>query len=366
MSSKKILFVPAFLSDHGGFEQYVVDLAMLASENGWSVTVATPRDVVPTTWTHEQLSAIATLVSADNTMRSHTPELVMRGIRLAGGLVARATGRSGYGDPMSGRVGRILIERLFWRTAGRALLRDADIVHTVGKPKPFVQQAIDARHRLGGPVIYSEVAQVTPDYASRADLVGFRDVAPHLDAVLAYYRDQGEAIRDLFAYPGRIEIVEQWVSQDTEQRLLALGPAARVSSRPVRFGSLSRLGEEKGLVWLVECFAQACERNDFDAELRIGGTGSMEHEIRSTIERLDVTDRVELTGYCEDKVSFLESVDVFVVSSREEGGPISGLEAMAAGRRIVSTRVGAMPDRLTGSADGVLSRTGIRRRWSER
>ena len=93
-------------------------------------------------------------------------------------------------------------------------------------------------------------------------------------------------------------------------------------------------------------------QSDLDVRLVIGGTGDEESAIRSKIASHGVENTVTLAGYVEDKVEFLKGIDVFVVSSEAEGGPISGLEAVAGGRLVVSTPVGAMPDRLTGSEDG--------------
>ena len=46
---------------------------------------------------------------------------------------------------------------------------------------------------------------------------------------------------------------------------------------------------------------------------------------------------------------FYKTFDVLVIPSYEESGPLVGLEAMAAGRLIMSTEVGAMPERLQGT-----------------
>ena len=48
-------------------------------------------------------------------------------------------------------------------------------------------------------------------------------------------------------------------------------------------------------------------------------------------------------------ISFYNKIDVLIIPSFAESGPLSGLEAMAAGRIILSTRVGAMPERLEGT-----------------
>jgi glycosyltransferase involved in cell wall biosynthesis len=47
-------------------------------------------------------------------------------------------------------------------------------------------------------------------------------------------------------------------------------------------------------------------------------------------------------------------LDVLVVSSDNEGTPVSAIEAMAAGRPVVATRVGGLPDLISDRKTGVL------------
>jgi glycosyltransferase involved in cell wall biosynthesis len=44
---------------------------------------------------------------------------------------------------------------------------------------------------------------------------------------------------------------------------------------------------------------------------------------------------------------FFEKIDIFLVTSRHEGGPITSLQAAAAGRIVLGYEVGAMKDRFS-------------------
>jgi glycosyltransferase involved in cell wall biosynthesis len=63
---------------------------------------------------------------------------------------------------------------------------------------------------------------------------------------------------------------------------------------------------------------------------------------------------LELLGERDDVPDLLAAADVFVLSSRSEGLPISILEAMAAGLPVVATRVGGVPELVVDGETGLL------------
>ena len=75
------------------------------------------------------------------------------------------------------------------------------------------------------------------------------------------------------------------------------------------------------------------------AELHILGDGPCRSAISQTAESLGVRDRVFLHGGNPNVPGFLSTLDLFVLSSLDEGLPISLMEALAAGLPVVSTRL---------------------------
>lgn len=84
------------------------------------------------------------------------------------------------------------------------------------------------------------------------------------------------------------------------------------------------------------------------------GQGPLEHELRADLGRRGLGDRFALLGYHPDPPGVLAGADVFTLSSRHEGLPISLLEAMALGLPPVVTRVGGIPEVVTSDVDGLL------------
>lgn len=76
------------------------------------------------------------------------------------------------------------------------------------------------------------------------------------------------------------------------------------------------------------------------AKFLIVGDGALRNQLISYAKRLNIERKVMFTGFRRDIPELLSIMDVFVVSSLSEGLSLSLLEAMAAGKAIVATRVG--------------------------
>jgi len=116
-------------------------------------------------------------------------------------------------------------------------------------------------------------------------------------------------------------------------------PAHPTSARPIfRVGSVGRLVPAKDHVTLIHSFAKVSAAIPA-AELHILGDGPCRPAISQTAESLGIANRVFLHGAGLDVPGFLSTLDLFVLSSIDEGLPISLMEALAAGLPVVSTRL---------------------------
>jgi len=86
--------------------------------------------------------------------------------------------------------------------------------------------------------------------------------------------------------------------------------------------------------------------------LWVVGDGVDAPRLRQLAATLGLEDSVQFLGEREDVGEWLCRADVFVLSSRSEGLPVSLLEAMAAGLPLIVSDVGGMPEvaRMTGAA----------------
>ncbi|MEE8466961.1 MAG: glycosyltransferase [Planctomycetota bacterium] len=105
----------------------------------------------------------------------------------------------------------------------------------------------------------------------------------------------------------------------------------------------------KGLDVLLE----ALPRLSANVRLCIAGEGPEREVLEALAAASAVEGRVRLLGRREDLPDLLAACDLFVMPSRAEGLGIAALEAMAAGRAVVASRVGGLGELVL---DGVTGR----------
>jgi lipopolysaccharide/colanic/teichoic acid biosynthesis glycosyltransferase/glycosyltransferase involved in cell wall biosynthesis len=90
------------------------------------------------------------------------------------------------------------------------------------------------------------------------------------------------------------------------------------------------------------------------ARFVVVGDGVLRPEMEAHARGLGIADRVTFTGWRRDLPRIYPDLDVLVVSSRNEGTPVSAIEAMASACPVVATRVGGLPDLIEDGETGHL------------
>jgi glycosyltransferase involved in cell wall biosynthesis len=107
-------------------------------------------------------------------------------------------------------------------------------------------------------------------------------------------------------------------------------------------GMVSSLTPEKGHVHALEALARLRGRFP-DLLLAVVGDGPQRPALQAAADRLGLRDQVRFCGRRSDVAEVLGAFDVFLLPSLNEGLPIALLEAMAAARPVVASRVGDVP-----------------------
>jgi glycosyltransferase involved in cell wall biosynthesis len=122
-------------------------------------------------------------------------------------------------------------------------------------------------------------------------------------------------------------------------------------------GTVGRLNEVKSQDLLIRGFANIATVNSMP-HLLLVGDGPEFQRLRQLAADLGISDRVHFTGYQARPDRFLHLMDIFALTSRREGMPLAILEAWAAGRPIIASRVGGVPGIVTEGHTGMLFDSG--------
>jgi glycosyltransferase involved in cell wall biosynthesis len=132
---------------------------------------------------------------------------------------------------------------------------------------------------------------------------------------------------------------------------VAATPRSRHDRSTPRLIAVGRLKAPKDFVTLIRALAELPGR---EYEALIVGDGPDRGAVEAEIRRLGIEDRVQLAGERDDVPELLASSDVFVLSSRSEGLPVSALEAMAAELPVVASDVGGLAELVVDGETGIL------------
>ena len=117
--------------------------------------------------------------------------------------------------------------------------------------------------------------------------------------------------------------------------------------------TVCQLRPEKALEVLVDA-AEEVRASVPDLRVLIAGDGPEEERLREQIAAADLGETVLLLGTRRDVPDLLSAADIAVCCSDFEGTPLSVMEYMAAGKPVVATRVGGLPEMIDDGVHGLL------------
>ncbi len=240
-----------------------------------------------------------------------------------------------------------------YRTVGELaqLLRgNIDLVHAHGLRGAVVGGF--AARRAGLPYLFT-VHNLLPDLNLVQSLV-FREMARKANRVIAVsaavattLQSVGLSAQQIAVIPNGVDLsrFDRPTEPDRTRAVLGLKAGERMVL------GVGRLASEKGFDILIEAFASLQARLP-DARLVIAGDGPEAPRLRMQAEASG--SGVIFLGHTPDTVPLFEAADIVVAPSRQEGQGIVPLEAMAAGRPVVASRVGGLVETIIEGQTGLL------------
>ena len=268
-------------------------------------------------------------------------------------------------DELARSISPLRDARAVWKLAQLIRRERPTILHThTAKAGAVGRVAALLAGRARPPiVVHTFHGHVLRGYFNRVATFGFRT----LERLLAYATTRLIAVSPEV----RDDLVRLHVAPASKFAVIRLGieldqrvggdAAGRTETRrvlglagdPFVVGWVGRMTAVKRTDLVVEVLRELVGRG-VDARLLLVGDGPDRDHLERYAHELGVIKRCLFLGYQEEVARFYDAIDVLLLPSVNEGTPVSVIEALAAERPAVATRVGGTPDVIRDGVDGFL------------
>ena len=184
-------------------------------------------------------------------------------------------------------------------------------------------------------------------------MVGLSD---HLIAVSRFISDSFAGI----VQPSRLTIIHN--AGDVQRFRSAKGDNLRwqlgIPPDGLLVGQVSRISRAKGLEYLIEASAQVRHTLSNVIFIVAGGSARFDipyqRQLKELIASLDLEDTFKLLGFRQDVPEIVNALDLMVLASVDEPFGRVLVEGMAAGKPVVATNVGGIPEIIEDGVTGLL------------
>lgn len=205
-------------------------------------------------------------------------------------------------------------------------LKKADlIIYSDEISGKWLKIIIEACKQSNTPLLFRLTGQIV-------SVPSFLNDNPSVFDILAHSEQNCKALQNKFK--SKVWNIDQTTALEKELLNLSIEEKSELV-----YGFLGRFSDEKGMLQLIDAFSNN------NSQLVIAGDGPYLNKV----DELKCKNKkvVYLGKLSPSQIpDFFKKIEVLIIPSFEEGGPIVGVEAMAAGKLIISTKVGAMPERL--------------------
>jgi glycosyltransferase involved in cell wall biosynthesis len=243
----------------------------------------------------------------------------------------------------------------FWKIF-RLLRRERpDIVHTHTAKAGTLGRA--AAILAGTPVIlHTFHGNVFDGYFSPARTRLFlfieRLLARFTDRIISVSRSQSDELLNRYKIGTRdkLEVVRLGVDLDTFREVEGANQyqTEERKNHPLVIGWVGRFTEIKDPLFFVN-FAAAMKSSGTPAKFVMVGDGHLRQAIESRISEYGLHADFTLSGWQQEMAEVYSRIDLMVLTSWNEGTPVTMIEAMATSRPFVAFNVGGLPDLMTGA-----------------
>ena len=130
-------------------------------------------------------------------------------------------------------------------------------------------------------------------------------------------------------------------------------------------GNMGRLVRQKGQRYLID-IASELKKSNLQFKILIAGDGPLKQDLLSYAEKLKVTDEIIFLGFIDNVVEFMNSIDIFLLTSLWEGFGYVIVEAMICKKPVVAFNCSSNPELVEENKTGFLIEFGNIKNFAEK
>ncbi len=217
------------------------------------------------------------------------------------------------------------------------------------------------------PILFTEHGRFYPDLPNWKHQYFNRLLMSPGDRVTAVSQSVGDAIIQNEGIPAdRVQIIRNGVDENssiqnrfTEEQKKTLRESLGLADEPVLLFT-ARLDPIKDHVTALRAMKrlQSMAGEARKPVLLLAGNGPELERLQAMISEMHLEKRVRLLGERTDVSDLLQIADVFLLTSKSEGIPLTILEAFASNVPVVATNVGGIPEVVFNGENGLLADSG--------
>jgi glycosyltransferase involved in cell wall biosynthesis len=173
------------------------------------------------------------------------------------------------------------------------------------------------------------------------------------DAVVAVSETIAKSLRRSGVHGSKIRVIDNGIDLHSFSPTHATLSERTDKRQNLVVGTVGRLVPQKGLEYFLRA-AREVLRVFPNVIFRVIGSGPEGRKLKQMAMDLEIHPNVIFTGECSDMPAAYASMDVFVLTSIDEGMPMVVLEALASKKPVIATQVGAIPSLVIPEKTGLL------------
>jgi len=130
-----------------------------------------------------------------------------------------------------------------------------------------------------------------------------------------------------------------------------------IPQKKILIGTAARLVPVKNITFLIDCASEVIKKNP-NLHFIIAGDGNEKNRLIEKVKNKNLELFFTFTGFIKNLDPFYRMIDLFVLSSKNEGSPVAIIEALSNGIPVVSTDVGGVSDLFPDDLKHLLSESG--------